>query len=508
MTGFVYLVGAGPGDPALLTLRGKEILERAEAVIYDSLVHTDILQYAPADALKECMGKIGYGRQLPQDEITARLIELAKEGKRVVRLKGGDPCIFGRMGEEATALAEEGIPVEIVPGITAASGAAAYAGIPLTHRDYAPAVTLVTGHRRTDGKAGPEIDWEAAGKLGGTIAIYMGMHQMPEVTAALIKGGRSPDTPAVIVQRATWPEQKVIEGTLGDIFDRAKRAGIGPPALVIVGEVTTARSKLDWFDKSPLKGKQVLVTRASGQAGEICRLLMERGAVPIELPLIELKPYGHQSGTIATLRKLFSYDWIIFSSVNAVEFTFAKLREMGLDARTFGAARVCAVGPKTASELKKWGVYPDVVPEKYIAESLVEAIGGAGDVKGAKVLIPRAREAREVVPEKLGEMGAKVEVLAIYENVRPEPHPLAVKVVESRNIDAVTLASPSAAANYALLLEELKLGKDLAPVVVIGPATGRKAAELGLPVVAEGDEYTVEGMVAALEKYFRKGEKE
>lgn len=502
MTGFVYLVGAGPGDPGLLTLRGKEILERAEAVIYDSLVHTDTLQYAPAEALQECMGKTGYGHQLPQDEITARIIELAKEGKRVVRLKGGDPCIFGRMGEEALALAEEGIPVEIVPGITAASGAAAYAGIPLTHRDYAPCVTLVTGHRRTDGGTGPEIDWTAMGKLGGTIAIYMGIRQMPEVTKALIEGGRSPDTPAVIVHRATWPEQKVLDGTLGDIFERAEKAGIGPPALVIVGEVTKTRATLDWFDKSPLKGKQILVTRAAGQAADLCRLLQERGAMPIELPLIELKPYGHASGTIATLRKIFAYDWVVFTSVNAVDFTFKKLRELNLDARAFGAARVCAVGPKTAAALKKWGIYPDVVPEKYIAESLVTALSETGSIAGSSVLIPRAKEAREVVPEELTALGAKVEVFAIYENVRPKPHPLALKVVQAGNIDAVTLASPSAAANYAALLEEQGLKKDYAPCVVIGPATAAKALKLGLPVVGEGDEYTVEGMVQSLERYF------
>lgn len=502
MSGFVYLVGAGPGDPGLLTLRGKEILERAEAVIYDSLVHTDILDYAPRDALMECMGKIGYGAQLSQDEITARIIALAKEGKRVVRLKGGDPCVFGRMGEEAFALAEENIPVEIIPGITAASGAAAYAGIPLTHRDFAPCVTLVTGHRRGDGGEGPEIDWRALGKLGGTIAIYMGIRQMAGVTQALIEGGLSPETPAVVVHRATWPEQKVLEGTLGDIFDRAERAGITPPALVIVGEVTRARHTIDWFDKSPLKGRNVLVTRAKNQAADLCRLLQERGAMPIELPLIELKSYGHQSGTMATLRKIFSYDWVVFSSVNAVDFTFRKLREMNLDARVLGASRVCAVGPKTGAELQKWGVWPDVVPEKYIAESLVEALSATGKISGATVLVPRAKEAREVVPDELAALGAKVDVLPIYENVRPEPHPLALKVVRAKNLDAVTLCSPSAAANWAGLLKEEGLPLDLAPCVAIGPATGDKARKLGLPVVGEGDEHTIEGMVAALEKYF------
>ncbi len=496
-------MGAGPGDPGLLTLRGKEVLERAEAVIYDCLVHTDILQYAPADAYLERMGKTGHGTQLPQEEITARLVELGLEGKRVVRLKGGDPCIFGRLGEEAIALTEKGIGVEIIPGVTAASGAAAYAGMTLTHRDYAPCVTFVTGHRRKDGGVEPNIDWDALGKLGGTIAVYMGIKHLPEVTQRLIDAGRSPDTPVVVIHKATWPEQKALDGTLGDIAERVEKAGMSPPALVIVGEVTRARSHLGWFEKSPLKGKQILVTRAAAQATGFCHLLQERGAMPIELPLIELKSFGHQSSVDAALKKLFSYEWIIFSSANAVEFTFSRLKELGLDARVVGAARVCAVGPKTAAALESHGIRADVVPEKYIAESLIEALASTGEIKGASVLIPRAKEARELLPEELERLGARVEVVPIYENVRPEPHPLALEVVKKGNIDAVTLASPSAASNYAELLKENDLPAAHFPVVVIGPATKARAEKLGLPVAAMPDEYTIEGMVGSLEDYFR-----
>jgi uroporphyrinogen III methyltransferase/synthase len=502
MSGFVYLVGAGPGDPGLLTLRAKQVLERAEAVIYDILVHTDILEHAPADAIKERMGKTGHGEQLAQDAITARLIELAKEGKRVVRLKGGDPCIFGRLGEEAMGLAEEGIPVEIIPGVTAASGAAAYAGFPLTHRDYAPCVTFVTGHRRRDGGFAPNIDWDALGKLGGTIAVYMGIKHLPEVVERLVKGGRAPETPVAVIHRATWPEQRTLDTTLGTVVEDVKRSGMKPPALVIVGEVTTARSTLDWFDKSPLKGKQVLVTRAAAQASELCHLLQERGSMPIELPLIELRPFGHASVVDTTMKKLFAYDWLVFSSANAVRFTFDKLYSLGLDARTMGAARVCAVGPKTAAELEKRGIRPDVVPPKYIAESLVEALEKTGDLKGKSILIPRAKEAREVMPAELERLGARVDVLPIYENIRPEPHPLALEVVRSGNIDAVTLASPSAATNYADLLKEEGLPKDFAPCIVIGPATRERAVALGLDVVGMPEEYTIGAMVNELERFF------
>lgn len=504
MSGFVYLVGAGPGDPGLLTLRGRELLERAEAVIYDYLVHTDILEYAPKEALLQKMGKQGHGEQHAQDSITARIIELAKEGKRVVRLKGGDPSIFGRMGEEALAITEAGIPVEIVPGVTAASGAAAYAGIPLTHRDYAPCVTLVTGHRRTDGGDGPDIDWGALGRVGGTIAIYMGVMQLEGVVEELIKAGRSPETPLVVVHRATWPEQKVIEATLSTVVETVKVNNVLPPSLVIVGEVVKARSRLGWFDRSPLKGKQVLVTRAASQAKEICHLLKERGAMPIELPLIELRAFGHRSGVDATLRKLFSYDWLIFSSVNAVEYTFERLYGLGLDARVMGAARVCAVGPKTAESLQSFGVRADVMPEKYVAEYVVEEFRKFGDLKGISVLIPRAKEARELLPEELEKMGARVETVAIYENYMPEPHPLALQVVRNRKIDAVTLCSPSAAVNYVKLLADEKLPLDFAPCVVIGPSTDKKARELGLPVAGMGEEYTVKGVVAALERHFAK----
>jgi uroporphyrinogen III methyltransferase/synthase len=502
--GLVYLVGAGPGDPGLVTLRAREVLGLADTVIADHLVHPEVLGWAPADAEVVIMGKIGHAHQHPQEEITGAVIARARQGKVVVRLKGGDPAIFGRLGEEAEAIADAGIPLEIVPGVTAASGASAYAGIPLTHRDCAPSATIVTGHRRRDGGSGPEIDWEALARASGTLVVYMGVKQLAGVAEALMRAGREPTTPVALVRRATWPDQEVLVGTLADIAERVRAAGLKPPAVAIVGEVVRLREKLAWFDRRPLRGKRVLVTRASHQAEEFSHLLRSAHAAPVELPLIELRACGHKSGTEAALRRLFAYDWVVFSSVNAVAFTFGKLAEMGLDARTFGAARVCAVGPKTAEALRDRGIRADVVPGEYVAEALVEALSTAGALKGSSVLIPRAKEAREVVPEELEKRGARVEVLALYENVRPDRYPEeALTALRQGALDCVTLASSSAARNYGALCREQGVDPAGVPCAVIGPATRKTAEAEGLRVAVMPEEYTLEGLVGAMEEFFR-----
>ncbi|HSH69913.1 MAG TPA: uroporphyrinogen-III C-methyltransferase, partial [Deferrisomatales bacterium] len=449
-TGFVYLVGSGPGDPGLLTLRAREVLEGATAVVYDNLVHPQILDWAPASAERVRMGKVGHLHGFSQDEITQALIDRAKQGAVVVRLKGGDPSVFGRLGEEAVALARAGIPFEIVPGVTAASGAAAYAGIPLTHRDYAPSVTLVTGHRRTDGGDGPEIDWQALARASGTLAIYMGVKHLGEAASQLMAAGRGPETPVALVRRATWPDQEVLTGTLGDIAERARKQNFRPPAVAIVGQVVELRKELSWFERKPLRGKKILITRALHQTAEANRSVQSRGGIPVALPLIELQPCGHKSGVESALRRVFAFDWVVFSSVNAVRFTFEKMDEMGLDARTFGAARVCAVGPKTAAELAARGIRADVVPDEYVAEALVGALTAVAELRGTSVLIPRAKVAREVVPRALESRGARVEVLPLYENVRPAAYPEeALHTLVAGKLDLVTLASSSAAKNYA-----------------------------------------------------------
>jgi len=503
MAGFVYLVGAGPGDPGLVTLRARQMLERAEAVVYDNLVHPELLCWAPPGAERVRMGKIGHLHGFSQEEITQALIDRAKQGLLVVRLKGGDPSVFGRLGEEAVALAEAGIPFEIVPGVTAASGAAAYAGIPLTHRDYAPSVTLVTGHRRSDGGDGPELDWEALSRASGTLVIYMGIKHLGEVAAGLIDAGRRPDTPVALVRRATWPDQEVLTGTLGDIAERAREQQFRPPAVTIVGDVVRLREQLAWFERKPLRGKRLLITRTAHQTDEVVRAVQERGGVPVSLPLIELRPCGHASGVEAALRRLFAFDWVVFSSVNAVRFTFEKLDGMGLDARTFGAARVCAVGPKTAAELAVRGIRADVVPGEFVAEALVEALTAVAELQGTSVLMPRAKVAREVITRALEQRGARVEVLPLYENVRPATYPeAALAALAAGKLDLVTLASSSAAKNYADLCAERGLDPAAIPCAVIGPATRTTAQERGLPVAVEAAEYTLEGLLDAAEAYF------
>ncbi len=502
--GFVYLVGSGPGDPGLLTLRAREVLEVAEAVVYDNLVHPQILDWAPASAERVRMGKIGHLHGFSQEEITQALIDRAKQGAVVVRLKGGDPSVFGRLGEEAVALAGAGIPFEIVPGVTAASGAAAYAGIPLTHRDYAPSVTLVTGHRRSDGGDGPEIDWQALARASGTLVIYMGIKHLGEATESLVGAGRSPDTPVALVRRATWPDQEVLTGTLGDIAERAREQQFRPPAVAIVGEVVNLRKQLAWFERKPLLGKKILITRATHQAAEASRSVQSRGGIPVALPLIELRPCGHTSGVESALRRVFAFDWVVFSSVNAVRFTFEKMDGMGLDARTFGAARVCAVGPKTAAELVARGIRADVVPDEYVAEALVQALTAVAELKGSTVLIPRAKVAREVVPRALESRGARVEILPLYENVRPAVYPEeALAALAAGKLDLVTLASSSAAKNYAALCEERGIDSKAVPCGVIGPATRATAEEHGLPVAMEAKVYTMEGLLDAAETYFK-----
>ncbi len=504
--GFVYLIGAGPGDPGLVTLRAKEVLGRADAVIADQLVHPQVLGWAPPGAEVRVMGKVGHAHQHTQEEIIRALIERALRGLVVVRLKGGDPGIFGRLGEEAVAVAEAGIPFEVVPGVTAASGASAYAGIPLTHRDCAPCVSVVTGHRRRDGGDGPDIDWEGLARASGTIVIYMGVRQLGEVAASLVRGGRDPATPVALVRRATWADQEVLTGTLADIEGKVREAGFRPPAVAIVGEVVRLRDKLSWFEGRPLRGRRVLVTRAVHQSDDLSGLLRDAHAVPVELPLIELRPCGHRSVVDATLRRLFAYDWVVFSSANAVAFAFRRLEELGLDARAFGAARVCAVGPKTAAELRARGVRADVVPGEYIGEALVEALSVHGDLAGASVLIPRAKEAREVVPEELTKRGARVDVLPLYENVRPERYPdAALEALRGGQVDLVTLASSSAARNYASLCRELGVDPGAIPCAAIGPATRKTAEAEGLPVVVMPSEYSLEAMVRAMEEHFAGG---
>lgn len=503
-SGKVYLVGAGPGDPGLVTVRGMECLRRAQVVIYDYLAGEALLVHAPADAELIYAGKIGGRHNQEQDEINRLLIAKAAEGKLVVRLKGGDPFVFGRGGEECQALQAAGIPFEVVPGVTAAVGAAATAGIPLTHRSYTPSVAFVTGHEDAD-KTESAIDWPRLSTGSGTIVFYMGIKHLRRNMAQLVAHGRPAETPVALVRWGTTPLQQVLTGTLADIADRAEAAGFKPPALTIVGEVVNLRQQLAWFDQRPLFGKRIMVTRAADQAGEFSRMLEERGAAVIECPTIRLTAPDSWDELDAALDELAGFDWLVLTSANAVRFFFGRLRERGGDSRSLGRCKVCVVGPKTAELVQAQGIVPDLVPEQFTAEGVVAAFSAAG-VAGQRVLFPRADAARDLIMVELTGLGAEVTAPVAYCNRLPEQvPPAALRALEERQIDLITFSASSTVRNLAALFGGAgRLGEMLDGVVVasIGPITSTTCRELGLTVGVEPQHSTLPDLVTVLEKHY------
>lgn len=499
----VYLVGAGPGDPTLITLRGVECLRRADVVVYDYLANEQLLNHAPESAERIYAGKIGGRHNQDQEEISRLLVEKAQQGKVVVRLKGGDPFVFGRGGEECEALHEAGIPFEVVPGVTAAIGAAAYAGIPLTHRDFTASVAFVTGQEGKD-KDESAIDWDRLSLGGGTVVFYMGVTTLRRNMQRMIQHGRSADTPVALVRWATTVCQQVLTGTIADIADRAEEAGFKPPAITIVGEVVTLREKLRWYDSRPLCGRKIIVTRAAEQAGEFSTKLATRGAAVLECPTIRLvEPESWQLLDVA-IRELASYDWLILTSGNAVRFFFQRLEALGLDARALAGCKVCAVGPKTADIFKVFGVRPDLVPSDYKAEGIVDEFSRL-DLKGAKILFPKADKAREIIPCELKRMGAHVDGPVAYRNILPDRlPPEALFALEKRSADCITFTSSSTVQNLAAMLGEELLLDMLKGVTVasIGPITSKSCRELGLKVDIEPEAYTLDALTAAIEAHF------
>ena len=500
---FVYLVGAGPGDPSLITLRGVECLKRADVVVYDYLANELLLNHAPESAERIYAGKIGGRHNQGQDEINAVLIDKAKEGKVVVRLKGGDPFVFGRGGEECEALREAGISFEIVPGVTAAIGASTYAGIPLTHRDFTASVAFVTGQ---EGKSKNEsnIDWDRLSLGGGTVVFYMGITTLRQNMQRMMEHGRPPETPVALVRWATTPCQQVLVGTLADIADKAEETGFKPPAVTIVGEVVTLREKLKWFDARPLCGKKVVVTRAAEQAGEFSAKLGLRGATVLECPTIRLaEPENWQLLDMA-IRDLSGYDWLVLTSGNAVRFFFQRLEALGMDARALGSCKICAVGPKTSDEIRSYGIRPDLVPTDYKAEGVVDEFSRL-DMHNSRVLFPRADKARDVIPSELKRMGAHVDSPVAYRNVFPERlPPETLFALEKRSVDCITFTSSSTVLNLAAMLGEERMLDMLKGVTVasIGPITSKSCRDLGLKVEVEPEVYTLDSMVEAIETHF------
>ncbi|HJV35929.1 uroporphyrinogen-III C-methyltransferase [Geomonas sp.] len=501
--GFVYLIGAGPGDPGLITVKGRECLAKAQVVLYDYLANDELLRLAPKGAELIYAGKVGGEHNREQSQINELLVEKALSGKVVARLKGGDSFIFGRGGEECEALVSAGIPFEVVPGITAGVGATCYAGIPLTHRHVTTSVAFVTGHE-SPGKASSEIDWEGLSLGSGTVVFYMGVRNLPTITRNLMDHGRAPDTPVALIRWGTRPEQEVLIGTLSDIAEKARAASFKAPAITVVGEVVNLRETLRWFDNRPLFGRSVLVTRGADQAGEFSSKLERLGARVYACPTIEITPPASYAELDQAIASLDGFDWIVFTSYNAVKYFFDRLHERGLDTRALGRCRVCAVGPKTAAALSPFGVKADLVPEDYKAEGVVAAFSEM-EMAGQRILFPRGDRARDVIPERLKAMGASVVAPVAYANETPDDiPPEALRALEERRVDSVTFTSSSTVQNLASILGDNRFLHLMEGVKVasIGPVTSKTCRDLGLEVDMEPAEYTLDALTAELIAHF------
>jgi uroporphyrinogen III methyltransferase/synthase len=481
--GVVYLVGAGPGDPGLITLRGVDCLGRADVVVVDRLVDPALRRHAREGAEVLYVGKESSRHTLPQEQINEMLVGLAREGKTVVRLKGGDPFVFGRGGEEAAALAEAGVRFEVVPGVTSAVAAPAYAGIPVTHRGLSSSVAIVTGHE-DPAKAESSVDLARLARAADTLVFLMGMGRLKEIAAELVAHGRPPTTPVALVRWGATARQEVLIGSLADIAERAEAQGFGAPVVIVVGEVVRLREKLRWFDNRPLFGKRIVVTRSRAQASDLAALLAERGAEPIEFPVIRIAPPDDFGALDPAIERLGSYDWVIFASPNAVDALMTRCLQLGKDVRAWGRARLCAIGPATARRLQEMGLHVDLVPERFVAEGVVDAFAGV-DVAGRRFLLPRSNIGRELVADLLTERGAHVEAVLAYQTLPDtgDAEDMRARLREGE-IDAVTFTSSSTVRNFhaALGLDEEPALLDGVVIACIGPITAAAAGELGLTV--------------------------
>lgn len=502
----IYLVGSGPGAPGLFTLKGLGCLQEADAVVYDRLAPESLLKYAKPEAEFIYAGKKpGDDQAMKQEEINCLLVELGRAGKTVVRLKGGDPYVFGRGGEEALALVEAGLPFEVVPGVTSGIAAPAYAGIPVTHRGVSTSVAFVTGHEDpTKGRS--DVDWARVANAADTLVLYMGVGRLREISAGLVSAGRSPETPVAVIRWGTVPEQRTVTGTLEDIAGRVEEANLKPPAITVVGDVVSLRETgLDWYERRPLFGRRVVVTRARAQAGELSVALERLGAGVLEFPTIEVRPPEDFGPLDAAIRDLDSFDWLVFTSVNGVEAFVERLEHHGLDLRAVPRdAKVAAIGPATAERARGVGLRVDVVPREFRAEALIGELAG-DSLSGKRILIPRARVAREILPEKLREAGAEVVVPPAYESVpSSEGKEELARRLEGGEVDCVTFTASSTVENFVGAFGEGEARRLLSGtrVVCIGPITAGTARGHGLRVDAEAREYTIPGLVEAVTDLF------
>ncbi|HCS53313.1 uroporphyrinogen-III C-methyltransferase [Rubinisphaera sp.] len=499
-TGKVYLVGGGPGDPGLISLKGLECLRKADFILYDGLVNPLLLRHTSAQAERTARADSSGKRTLQQEQINQRLIAEAKLGKTVVRLKGGDPYIFGRGSEEAEALAAENIEFEVVPGITAATAAAEYAGFSLTHRDYASAVCLITGHE-DPAKPSTALDYNLLAKFPGTLVFYMGLHRLPEIAEALISEGMSASIPAAIITKASTPFQRVVTDELANLPDRVSKEDLSPPSLIIVGECVQMRERIHWFENKPLIGKRIGITRPSGQAEPQIQMAVSLGADPVLMPLIEITKPESNAELDQKIRSLDQYEWLLFTSANGVQHFFDRVWEIGSDSRLLNRIKIACIGSSTAEALETYRLRADLVPDDYCSESLAEALIQRKPEK--PVLWMRANRGRDIISTQLKSAGIHLdEAVAYHHQDAVALSEQSQHLIETGQLDWIGLSSPAIARQLAKLIPEQArqyLGNKI-KLAAISPITAQAAEETGLPITAIATEFTWDGIFDAIQK--------
>ena len=503
--GIVYLVGAGPGDPGLITVRGLEVLQQAEIVIYDYLANPLLLKNIPQDCETIYVGKKVGQHTLKQEEINALLVEKCSQGKNIVRLKGGDPFVFGRGGEEALALVEAGLSYEIIPGITSGIAAPAYAGIPVTQRGSACTLGIVTGHENPE-KDKSDLNWQALANAFGTLVFYMGVGNLPMISEQLIKHGRSPQTPVALVRWGTRPDQQTLVGTLENIAQKVADANFKPPSIIVVGDVVNLRQQLSWIESRPLFGKRILVTRSRAQAGDLSLRLQKLGAEALEFPVIKTTPPEYPEPLGNSVNKIEQYDWIIFTSVNAVDYFFAEMHQQNKDSRDLSGIQICAIGPATEKQLVKQGLLSDLVPKKYIADSIIEDLSQTGDIVNLKILLPQSEIAFSLLKDELVKMGVQVDSVVAYRTLHEQPENLAAiqEDLACGKIDAVTFTSSSTVRNFTEIVGPQCLEKMNSQICLasIGPQTSKTVSKLLGDKFIQAEQHTIDGLIEILLQQF------
>ncbi len=492
--GIVQLVGAGPGDPGLLTLAGAHALEQAQAVVYDHLVGPRLLDRIPPSARRIFAGKRAGRCEMTQPEINTLLVDLAQEGLRVVRLKGGDPYVFGRGAEEAEHLAAAGIPFRVVPGVTAGVGATAYAGLPVTHRDAASAVAFVTGHDDPEGRP----DWKALAQFPGTLVVYMGTRHLPAISRTLIAHGLAANTPAALVHAGTTASQAVAVATLADLPALVESTGLGAPALVVIGQVVARRPNLNWFENLPLFGRGIAITRPEGESDRSAATLEALGAEVLMAPMVEIRPLDDYSALDGAIARLSTFDWLAFTSTNGVRAFLDRLDTLGQDLRALGPVKLAAIGPATAEALAAHRLKADLIPPSYRSEALAEAL--KGQAAGRRILLVRADRGRTILKDELDPI-AHVEQVAAYRNIdAPSLPPQLIPRIEAGTLDWITLTSPAITRRLHALLPATALARigHSIKLASLSPVTSAAARELGWEIAAEAETYTWDGLVAAI----------